>query len=145
MPRERLPNRRLSETFELEVSGLKYTASVSRFAHLAAGANAAQNFLEHALAAGDALIHAKEQVQHGGWLPWLKLCGLSADTAERYMKLARHRAELNSAGVRNLSLSVALRLIGKPQSTNSKPKKKTKLATSFNALAWWTNASRNSP
>jgi hypothetical protein len=30
--RERLPNRRLGETFELEVGGLKYTATVGRFA-----------------------------------------------------------------------------------------------------------------
>jgi hypothetical protein len=32
MNRQRLPNRRASETFELEVSGLKYTCTVSRFA-----------------------------------------------------------------------------------------------------------------
>jgi Protein of unknown function (DUF3102) len=127
-----------------EIDDLDVLAKAVR-EHLQASANAAQNFLEHTLDAGDALIRAKAQVKHGEWLPWLKLCDLSADKAERYMQLARHRAELNSAGVRNLSLSVALRLIGKPQSTNSKPKKKTKLATSFNALAWWTNASRNSP
>ena|SRR5262249_3837914 len=30
-PRERLPNRRLGETFELEVAGLRYTATVGRF------------------------------------------------------------------------------------------------------------------
>jgi hypothetical protein len=29
--RRRLPNRRLAETFELEVAGLKYTATVGRF------------------------------------------------------------------------------------------------------------------
>jgi hypothetical protein len=29
--RQRLPNRRASETFELQVAGLKYTATVSRF------------------------------------------------------------------------------------------------------------------
>jgi hypothetical protein len=29
--RERLPNRRLGETFELEVDGLRYTATVGRF------------------------------------------------------------------------------------------------------------------
>ena len=32
MVRARLPNRGVSETFELEVSGLRYTATVSRFA-----------------------------------------------------------------------------------------------------------------
>jgi hypothetical protein len=30
--RERLPNRRLGETFELEVAGLRYTATVGRYA-----------------------------------------------------------------------------------------------------------------
>jgi hypothetical protein len=29
--RERLPNRRIAETFELEVAGLRYTATVGRF------------------------------------------------------------------------------------------------------------------
>jgi hypothetical protein len=32
MQRQRLPNRRASETFDVEVAGLKYTATVSRFA-----------------------------------------------------------------------------------------------------------------
>jgi hypothetical protein len=32
MSRERLPNRRLAEHFELEVAGLKYTATVGRLA-----------------------------------------------------------------------------------------------------------------
>jgi len=32
MTRERLPNRRLAETFQIEVAGLKYTCSVGRFA-----------------------------------------------------------------------------------------------------------------
>jgi Protein of unknown function (DUF3102) len=83
--------------------------------HLQARAAAAQTFLEHALAVGDALVRAKKQVQHGEWLPWLKSCDLSEDTAERYMKLARHRDELNSARVRNLSLSAALKLVTKPR------------------------------
>src|SRR5947208_12219762 len=29
--RERLPNRRIGETFELEVAGLRYTATIGRF------------------------------------------------------------------------------------------------------------------
>lgn len=93
-----------------EIDDLDVLAKAVR-EHLQASANAAQNFLEHTLDVGDALIRAKAQVKHGEWLPWLKLCDLSADKAERYMKLARHRAELNSAGVRNLSLSAALKLV----------------------------------
>jgi hypothetical protein len=32
MTRERLPNRRAAETFEIEISGLRYVATVGRFA-----------------------------------------------------------------------------------------------------------------
>jgi len=49
--------------------------------HLAASTNAAQNFLEHALAAGDALIRAKKQVKPGNWYGWLRSCDLSEDKA----------------------------------------------------------------
>jgi len=109
--------------------------------HLAASANATQNFLEHALAVGDALIRARAQIMHGEWLPWLKSCDLGEDTAERYMKLARHRAQLSSARVRNLSLSAALRLIAKAKPTNSNPTKKAKSAIHPELLAWWSRAS----
>jgi hypothetical protein len=80
-----------------------------------AGALAAANFLEHAMAAGDALIVAKTKVGHGGWLKFLRDCDLGDDRAEKYMTVARGRAELNSARARNLSLSAALRLL-KPKS-----------------------------
>jgi Protein of unknown function (DUF3102) len=109
--------------------------------HLAASTNAAQNFLEHALAGGDPLIRAKAQVKHGDWLKWLKSCDLSADTAERYMKLARHRAELNSARLRNLSLSAALKLVVKKKPVDGPKAKKSRPATHFDALVWWSSAS----
>jgi hypothetical protein len=108
--------------------------------HRAASVNAAENFLEHALAAGDALIRAKAQVKHGEWLPWLKLCDLSADKAERYMKLARHRAELNSARVRNLTLNAALELVVKKKKVDGPKAKKFRPATHFDALVWWSSA-----
>ena len=73
--------------------------------HLQASATAAQNFLEHALAAGDALIRAKDQVKPGNWYGWLRSCDLSEDKAQRYMQLAAHRAELDPARVRGLSLA----------------------------------------
>src|SRR5262245_26924268 len=108
--------------------------------HLAASTNAAQNFLEHALAASDALIRAKKQVKPGNRYGWLSVCDLSEDKAQRHMQLAAHRAELDPARVRGLSLRAALKPIGRPQPANSKPKKK-KAATSFDALAWWSSAS----
>jgi hypothetical protein len=109
---------------------------------------AGTNLLEHALAAGDALLAAKEAAGHGNWLAWLKReCDLSEDKAERYMQIARGRAKLeaNSARLRNLSLSNALRVIKKsepPGSKSSRPAAKTKKhATSLDALGWWSGAS----
>ena len=87
--------------------------------HLAASTNAAQNFLEHALAAGNALIRTKKQVKPGNWCSWLRSCDLSEDKAQRYMQLAAHRAELDPARVRALSLRAALKLIGRPPPADS--------------------------
>ena len=123
-----------------EIDDLDVLAKAVR-EHLQATANAAQNFLEHTLDAGDALICAKAQVKHGEWLPWLKLCDLNEDKAERYMKLARHRAELNSTGVRNLSLSAALKLVAKKKPVDGPKAKKSSPATHFEALVWWSSAS----
>jgi hypothetical protein len=100
-----------------------------------AGALAAANFLEHAMAAGDALIVAKTKVGHGGWLKFLRDCDLGDDRAEKYMTVARGRAELNSARARNLSLSAALRLL-KPKSSPSGKKAKKATPLVLNSLAW---------
>ena len=55
---------------------------------------------------------------------WLKLCDLSEDKAQRYMKLARHRAELDPARVRNLSLSAALKLIARKKPVDGPNRRK---------------------
>ena len=58
--------------------------------------------LAHAMAAGDALIEAKEKVQHGQWLPWLKdNCAISDRTAQLYMRVAKNRAEIEKRQIRN--------------------------------------------
>jgi hypothetical protein len=66
--RLRLPNRRLAETFELEVAGLRYTCSVGRFAN----GEIAELFLSNHksnsaadTAARDAAITFSIAVQHG--------------------------------------------------------------------------------
>jgi hypothetical protein len=66
--RERLPDRRLSSTFELEVAGLHYTATVSRFSD----GRVAELFLTNHksnsaadTAARDAAIAFSFAVQHG--------------------------------------------------------------------------------
>jgi len=57
----------------------------------AAGETSTRKGLDHFRAAGTALILAHEQVEHGGWLPWLETnCPeISERRAQRYMKLAR--------------------------------------------------------
>jgi hypothetical protein len=100
-----------------------------------AGALAAANFLEHAMAAGDALIAAKAMIGHGGWLKFLRDCDLSDDRAEKYMCVGRGRAELNSARARNLSLAAALRFL-KPKSSPSGKKAKKAAPSVLRPLAW---------
>ncbi|MGV2336779.1 MAG UNVERIFIED_CONTAM: DUF3102 domain-containing protein [Planctomycetaceae bacterium] len=73
--------------------------------------NAAEKALEHAIRCGRALNAAKSQMDHGGWLPWLKAnFNRSVATATRYMRLAE-----NSSRATNLedapSIRAALRII----------------------------------
>jgi hypothetical protein len=66
--RERLPNRRASTTFEVEVAGLKYTATVSRFADGRIGELFLSNHKNNSGAdtnARDAAIAFSFAVQHG--------------------------------------------------------------------------------
>jgi len=57
--------------------------------------------LDYALEAGRLLTEAKEELNHGGFLPWLKEnMPFSEDTAERYMKLNKHLDKIRT--VRNL-------------------------------------------
>jgi hypothetical protein len=67
-PRERLPNRRASETFELEVAGLKYTCTVGRFGDGRIGELFLNNHKSNSSAdtkARDAAIAFSIAVQHG--------------------------------------------------------------------------------
>jgi Protein of unknown function (DUF3102) len=106
---------------------------------------ATTSIVDLALTIGEDLLQAKEEVGRGNWLSWLKReCDLKERSAERYMFLARHRAELksNSTRVSDLSLSGALRLIKKGRSRQEKRRRKTqKLANPLDALGWWGGAS----
>lgn len=68
--------------------------------------------VEYAMDAGDLLIEAKEQLDHGQWLPWLREhCRVSKRTAQLYMNLAKHRAIIEkemakSATVAHLDLTL---------------------------------------
>jgi hypothetical protein len=66
--RERLPNRRAAETFEVEVNGLRYTATVSRFTDGRIGELFLTNHKSNSAAdvnARDAAITFSLAVQHG--------------------------------------------------------------------------------
>lgn len=64
--------------------------------------------VESAMDAGDRLIEAKELLPHGRWLPWLRGCGISARTAQRYMRLAANREHLKSDTVAHLGVREAI-------------------------------------
>jgi hypothetical protein len=66
--RRRLPNRRAAETFEIEVGGLRYTATVGRFADGTIGEVFLNNHKSNSAAdvnARDAAIAFSFAIQHG--------------------------------------------------------------------------------
>jgi hypothetical protein len=58
--------------------------------------------VEGIIATGRDLIEAKRALPHGDWLPMLSQAGIGEDTADRFMRVARHPVLSNSAHVRNL-------------------------------------------
>lgn len=84
-----------------------------------AAERAARKAIEHAKAAGEKLLLAKAQVEHGQWLPWLSAhCPELADrTARAYMRLARNWAQLTlkTATVADLTINDALKLLNAPE------------------------------
>jgi hypothetical protein len=83
--RNRLPNRRLAEIFDFEVAGLRYTATIGRFAD----GRVAEIFLNNCRAnsaadvnARDAAIAVSFALQHGAVLEDLR-CALSRDSNGR--------------------------------------------------------------
>jgi hypothetical protein len=87
--------------------------------HIAAAETATRRGLEHAIAAGDLLIEAKELVGHGEWLAWLHAhCQIGPRQAQTFMRLARnrHRLEtLKNESAAHLTIAAAEALIGKPR------------------------------
>jgi hypothetical protein len=83
--RERLPNRRLAETFELEVAGLKYTCTVGRFSNGHIGELFINNHKSNSAAdtnARDAAITFSIAVQHGANVESIR-AALSRDSRGR--------------------------------------------------------------
>jgi phage N-6-adenine-methyltransferase len=82
---------------------------------------AAQSSLEHARAAGEMLLRAKEQCVHGKWLPWQKAnLRFSDRTARAYMRIASEWDKL--ATVANLGLRDALQLLAEDEEEGKEKK-----------------------
>jgi hypothetical protein len=79
--------------------------------------SAARTSAEHAMRVGDLLIEAKKLVKHGEWLPWLaQHCDMSESLAQRYMRLARARTEIEAKtdNCTDLSILSAMKLLAAP-------------------------------
>ena len=76
-----------------------------------AASNALKSAVDHAIAAGELLLQAKEQLKHGTWLPWLQAnCEIPERTVQAYMRLARRPIQKRN-GVADLFLREALSAI----------------------------------
>ena len=70
------------------------------------------DMIHRAIALGMDLTEAKEQLEHGKFLPWLKELGLSSSTANNYMRVAREIQP--GSRLADLPYSKALALLGAP-------------------------------
>ena len=76
-----------------------------------AASSAFKSAVGHAVAAGELLLQAKEQLEHGKWLPWLQAnCEIPERTVQAYIRLARLPIEKRNA-VADLPLREALSAI----------------------------------
>jgi hypothetical protein len=78
--------------------------------------HAQKSALELAMAAGDMLLEAKSQLNHGQWSPWLQeYCAIPDRTARLYMRLAKNRKVIETVDAVDLSISAAVRLLATPK------------------------------
>ena len=60
--------------------------------------------VEHAVKVGELLTHAKSQVEHGEWLPWLEAnCAFSKRMAQNYVRLAKELPKLDTEKAQRVS------------------------------------------
>lgn len=80
--------------------------------------------VNHAMAAGDALLEAKALIEHGGWGAWLLENFEGSDrTARAYMRLANHREEVEAKRQASADLTIegALEAIASPKPRREDP------------------------
>ncbi len=85
--------------------------------------------LPHAIRIGELLIEAKSKMPHGRWLDWVgDHCGFGERDAQRYMRLAKHRTEIeaNTTPVSYLGVKAATRAIAKRRTVTTTPRSAAK-------------------
>jgi hypothetical protein len=142
---DKLPATEFPASAEQALDRLVELTGTAQREHHAVG-HALGNALQHAMAAGDALLAARELVPAGQWLAYLRKTDIGERSAQVYIRVAKRRADLeaqSSAGP--LSIAAALEFLKEPAPAKAKPRPKIKrakaTATSFNALTWWSKAS----
>ena len=84
-------------------------------------ASAMQAGLAHALTAGELLLAAKKQIEHGRWEAWItEQCGIHERTGQQYMRIATELPKLDPEKAKRVSLlsfREALRVIATPART----------------------------
>jgi hypothetical protein len=75
--------------------------------HHAAAVKHAESAIEHARAAGELLLEAKNRCKHGEWLNWLaENVDVSQKTAWQYMRIAERWDEIRANHTRGYNLTV---------------------------------------
>lgn len=81
---------------------------------------AMRSVLAHARAAGEALLKAKAELEHGSYEPWVRGCGLSTVTAWRYARIAKGWTNLSSVkDLDTLTINAALEILTASESSSS--------------------------
>jgi hypothetical protein len=75
----------------------------------------ATSAIDCAMKAGNLLIEAKSNVNHGGWLPFVESTGMSARTAQKYMRLSENAEKLNATSTAYLGIENALKYLAEPK------------------------------
>lgn len=101
------------------MSTLTVTLAEQIRSELALAEASLRDSFQHYLTVGELLAEEKTRVVHGAWLPWLaENVGISEREAQRYMRLAEHREQLeaaNPSGLSDLSIERALKEVAKPK------------------------------
>jgi hypothetical protein len=107
-------------TIASPVEGSNYLVDIAariKVEHQAVAASLKRS-IDHAIAAGELLLEAKDQIPHGQWLPWLEQhCGVTPRAAQMYMRVATYRAaiELKYEDISHLTIAGALAALAKPR------------------------------